>query len=183
MRARPIPDLDGLASTRSQVGVVLGTRLDEMLELAPRALDPCAEEPLHDLRIAGKRLRYALESLAFCLPPWSAEIIDQLKEVQARLGDIHDLDVGMARIRRELRRALDGLRRRARYLADHEQVAAFSRELHDGEASGLVHLLDLLHERRALRHAEFVLFWHELAATGFAERVQTLWTRDDVDAT
>lgn len=55
--------------------------------------NPSSIKELHDLRKAGKRLRYALELFA----PLSAELlhpsIERLKGLQDLLGEIHDCDV------------------------------------------------------------------------------------------
>ena len=48
---------------------------------------------LHDMRIAAKRLRYALELFADALGPDTAACIERIKEFQEVVGDIHDHDV------------------------------------------------------------------------------------------
>jgi CHAD domain-containing protein len=46
----------------------------------------------HQMRIAAKRLRYALEAFAGVLPPAAMGCMDDLKALQAALGTLHDLD-------------------------------------------------------------------------------------------
>ncbi len=47
-------------------------------------------ERLHQLRIAGKRLRYALEFFTEVLPPQADPVIEQIKSLQDLLGDLQD---------------------------------------------------------------------------------------------
>jgi len=76
--------------------------LDEVDALGEAVDRPGEMEPLHELRIACKRLRYSLEILASCLPaPRHApldESVDTLKAMQDELGTIHDCDVWAERI-------------------------------------------------------------------------------------
>lgn len=73
-------------------------RLDEMLERATALYTPFDTEALHRLRIAAKRMRYALELFSVC---WDGPLLDLAKEVedlQARLGDLHDCDIWIAEV-------------------------------------------------------------------------------------
>lgn len=179
MKARPIADLRPEGPTGPQVAAVLGTRLAEVMALAPEALRPGAVMALHDLRIAGKRLRYGMEALAFCLAPGWTEWTERLEELQDRLGEIHDLDIGIALLKRHLDEALRRLRRRAKRLAggpiDSAEVDALAHAMRVGAALGLLQLIRLMHERRMARHVEFVLFWQDLTTSGFEAEVAALW--------
>jgi CHAD domain-containing protein len=55
---------------------------------------------LHDLRIAYKKLRYAVEIFSEALPSDLAAMAEPAARFQKRLGDIHDLDVAKVAIRR-----------------------------------------------------------------------------------
>lgn len=50
------------------------------------------QEPAHEARIHGKRLRYVLEPVAGHLPG-GVELLDALKRLQDTLGDLHDTHV------------------------------------------------------------------------------------------
>jgi len=65
-------------------------RLEEARELHRCAMRTESAKPWHALRIGLKRLRYTAESF---LPTAPAEWIESLKRVQDVLGNIHDLDV------------------------------------------------------------------------------------------
>ena len=67
----------------------LGTELELRLA-AVRGIDD--QETAHEARIAGKRLRYALEPLVGRIDGAEA-VVKQLKRLQDALGDLHDADV------------------------------------------------------------------------------------------
>ena len=83
----------------------------------PAALDPARVKALHDMRIAAKRLRYVLEVGAEpCFGPYATTAIKRTKELQDLLGEIHDCDVQLPRVRalQDELRAADALEARAR---------------------------------------------------------------------
>lgn len=55
--------------------------------------DPDASTELHEMRIAAKRLRYALELFSAVLGPDGDGCLDAIKEFQEIAGEIHDADV------------------------------------------------------------------------------------------
>lgn len=63
------------------------------------ALPGAPLETVHALRLAAKRLRYALEFLAEALDPAAAEAIAAVVALQDHLGALQDLDVTIARLR------------------------------------------------------------------------------------
>ncbi|HKR02160.1 MAG TPA: CHAD domain-containing protein [Pyrinomonadaceae bacterium] len=72
---------------------VIRARLRELLDLSESLYRPLKSRPLHRLRIAAKRLRYALELFAPC---WSEPLIPFAKEIarlQKSLGELHDSDL------------------------------------------------------------------------------------------
>src|SRR5207244_1516195 len=61
--------------------------------------NPTEPAALHALRIAGKRLRYALEIFADCFPPAMKETVyPAVEHVQEMLGDVQDAIVGLERL-------------------------------------------------------------------------------------
>jgi CHAD domain-containing protein len=72
-------------------------RLEEAKELHRRAMRTETPKPWHALRIGVKHFRYSVESLLPGLHPGWAE---SLKRVQDVLGNIHDLDVLAAALKR-----------------------------------------------------------------------------------
>ena len=80
------------ATLRDNARKIIATRLEELLSWRAALTDPRAIQDLHDMRIAAKRLRYALEMFDICFPE-AKKALDQLTEIQESIGDIHDLDV------------------------------------------------------------------------------------------
>ncbi len=71
-------------------------QLEEVEERAQAALADPGPLPMHQLRIALKRFRYALEFLEPAMPSETAEIRSELVPLQTSLGELHDLDVQIA---------------------------------------------------------------------------------------
>jgi len=69
---------------------ILGTRLKEFYSHWPDPQRPATFEQIHDLRIAGKRLRYSAESLRELYSDQLSLLIDILKRSQDLLGEIQD---------------------------------------------------------------------------------------------
>jgi CHAD domain-containing protein len=70
-------------------------------EVDRRRLSPIEDTVgMHRLRIAYKRLRYNAETLAPALPPEIASIGQTAARLQARLGELNDVDVALACVRR-----------------------------------------------------------------------------------
>jgi CHAD domain-containing protein len=131
---------------------IVRVRLDELLSLAPGALHPEQVETLHDLRIAAKRLRYLLETMAPALGPGASRAAKRAREIQDLLGEIHDCDVMAPRVLAEL----DALEAR-----DGVNDPAFR---------GLAVLAAHLRTRRAALFERFVALWRRLEAEGALTR-------------
>lgn len=96
--------------------VVMLQRLKELEKLSSGLFLPFEIETLHDMRIAAKRLRYAIELFQQC---WRRSIGSYAKRVarlQTALGDVHDCDVWIESVGREIINA--------KKQKQHEQVAA-----------------------------------------------------------
>jgi CHAD domain-containing protein len=63
-------------------------------------------EGMHDLRIAHKRLRYTVEAFVASLPPDLSALAQPAARLQGRLGELHDVDVAIACVKRA--RSLQG---------------------------------------------------------------------------
>ncbi len=68
-------------------------RLKEFEELSDSFYHPLKAKPLHKMRIATKRLRYALELFEQCWGKPIAFLARKLAAIQSELGDLHDCDV------------------------------------------------------------------------------------------
>lgn len=96
---------------------VIVERLRELEELSNSLYKPFEVEALHEMRIAAKRLRYALELFQQC---WGRSLGSYAKKVasmQKALGDLHDCDIWIDSIGEQINEArkqkqhaqLDGL--------------------------------------------------------------------------
>ena len=73
---------------------VICKRNQKVLEFGENMLITSSDEQLHQLRIAGKKLRYLLEFFNSLFPQTEMKIlIKRLKKLQDNLGDYHDLAV------------------------------------------------------------------------------------------
>jgi CHAD domain-containing protein len=86
--------LEGVDDVQDLVARVLRARLREARALTT-GLARRDKQGLHDFRIAGKRLRYALERFQ-TLDPSLETIAERLALVQDALGEAHDRDVLLA---------------------------------------------------------------------------------------
>jgi CHAD domain-containing protein len=68
-------------------------QLEGLEESAGAALADLGPGPMHQLRIAVRRFRYALEYLEPAMPAETAEIRTELLPLQTALGSLHDLDI------------------------------------------------------------------------------------------
>src|SRR5207302_9289860 len=92
-RARPIDGLKPEATVRANAQKIVATRTAEFFSFAPYLANAAYVTQLHDMRIAAKRLRYALELFKDALDPDAAGCLAIIKEFQEIVGDIHDHDV------------------------------------------------------------------------------------------
>jgi len=98
VKARAIKGLDPNGALRPTVARIVSIRLDELREFADHALAPDASDAQHDMRIAAKRLRYALEIFEPCLDEEATAARAAAKRLQSVLGDLHDCDLMLAKV-------------------------------------------------------------------------------------
>jgi CHAD domain-containing protein len=96
-RARPIPDLAAEDEYAAAAAKIVAVRAREVADHAHGVLDVADIEHLHDMRVATRRLRAALEIFEPCFP--SKELraaLAQVKAIADALGDRRDRDVTIA---------------------------------------------------------------------------------------
>ena len=175
MRARRVKGLDPAASLADNAERIVRTRLDELYSFTPKALNPKRVKALHDMRIAAKRLRYVLEITSFCFGPYASTATKRARELQDLLGEIHDCDGLLPRVRavqRELRDgAVDGL---LELVADADDLdpALGARVRHADAYGGLEVLAVWLEARRTLLFERFLDRWKTLQRQAFRERLE-----------
>lgn len=143
MKAHPIeglrPDLPLFEAARRIVAV----RTAELYAFVPEALDEHAITPMHDMRIAAKRLRYLLELVGFCFGEVGTEAQGRARELQEVLGEVHDCDVMLARVE----------------------------AIRDRDRAGFDALRERVRAQRAAQTARFAQLWDEIERSGLRERL------------
>ena len=176
MKARTVKGLDPDATLADNLQRMVATRLDELWSFVPKALDPARMKALHDMRIAAKRLRYILEVGAEpCFGPYAVAAIKRTKDLQDLLGELHDCDVQLPRVRalQDELRAADALEARARAgdAPDLDPTLA-SGTPHAPAWRGLETLRIYVEARRGLLFERFVEMWRDLEREGFRPRLE-----------
>jgi CHAD domain-containing protein len=85
-RVTPAPAFSAVARD------IIRDRLKEVEKRSDALFRPLDVEALHQLRIATKRLRYAIELLAPCFPGSISAHAKRAARIQTALGDLHDCD-------------------------------------------------------------------------------------------
>jgi CHAD domain-containing protein len=175
MKARRVKRLDPADSLADNAERIVRTRLDELYSFTPKALNPKRVKALHDMRIAAKRLRYVLEVTSFCFGPYASTATKRAKELQDLLGEIHDCDEMLPRVRavqRELRDGdIDGLLELGAE-ADDLDPALGAKVRHADGYGGLEVLAVWLEARRTLLFERFLDRWKTLQRQAFRERLE-----------
>ena len=150
-KAREIPGFAEAPSFRAAAALAVETRAGEVFEHRDGVLDTAEIERVHDMRVATRRLRAALEIFAICFP--RAEHRQVLKEVKALadvLGERRDRDVAIA------------------------ALGAASAELTATERPGLRHLQDELRAEQRLANEGLARALDEVDRGGLRERLLAL---------
>jgi len=174
VKAREVRKLDPSRSLGENAARIVQVRLDEMLAFAPRALDGKTKAQ-HDMRIAAKRLRYVLEVTGFCFGRPADTARRRARDLQDILGEIHDCDVMLPRVRKHLeeiqRSDAKVVRDRAGQAPDLDPRLA-SQAPHRTAYRGLDVLAVYLEARRELLTARFAAFWNRQEETGTWRRLE-----------
>ncbi len=171
MKAKKVKGLEPDGPFADNARRIVRVRVDELYALAPKALDVDRPRKLHDLRIAAKRLRYVLEIARPALGPGATDGLRTAKALQELLGDIHDCDEMLPRVRAHAERMRDDdvqeLRRRAgRNARDLKPALASTRDGAERDR-GLETLAAHLAARRQVLFARFEREWIRLEARDF----------------
>jgi CHAD domain-containing protein len=103
-QARAIRNLRCDEPFRSAAGKVIWTRFEEMMSFREAALAGEDSEGIHDMRVASRRLRAALEVFREVFPKRRlAPLLREVKALADTLGDVRDTDVMIERLRRDMK--------------------------------------------------------------------------------
>jgi CHAD domain-containing protein len=96
-KARPIPDLSEDDPYALAAAKIVAVRSRELADQAAGVLDVSDIERVHDMRVATRRLRAALEVFEPCFPPKRFRAaLREVKELADALGERRDRDVTIA---------------------------------------------------------------------------------------
>src|SRR3954451_3640893 len=96
-KARPIEGLSAEDPYAAVAAKVVATRARELADHSRDVLDVTDIERVHDMRVATRRLRAALEIFEPCFPaPQYEEALTEVKAVADALGERRDADVAIA---------------------------------------------------------------------------------------
>ena len=84
---------DAAISYREVARRTIMERLKEVEKLSGGLYEPLKIKPLHRMRIAAKRLRYALELFEPCWGPGISIFAKKIAALQSSLGELHDSDI------------------------------------------------------------------------------------------
>jgi len=97
--AKPV-EIEGLSSEMAfaeAAALVVETRATELVRHSEGVLDTAAIEGVHDMRVATRRLRAALEVFSPCFPKGPRKrVLAEVKAVADALGERRDRDVAIA---------------------------------------------------------------------------------------
>lgn len=110
------PGQTDLTFAKMSAAVILD-RLKELEQLSESLYRPFEIESLHDMRIAAKRLRYALELFQQCWGRSLQTFAKNAARMQTALGEVHDCDVWIESIGKRINLA--------RKQKQDDQIAAF----------------------------------------------------------
>jgi CHAD domain-containing protein len=96
-KAKPIPDLSAEDSYGRAAAKIVSVRAGEVAEHSRGVLDTGDIERVHDMRVATRRLRAALEVFEPCFPgkPYR-QALGEVKRLADALGERRDRDVAIA---------------------------------------------------------------------------------------
>lgn len=146
-KAQPIEGLDAQLAFAEAAALALTVRTDEMVAHSGGVLDVDEIENVHDMRVASRRLRAALEIFASCFDPEEHEqVLAEVKAIADALGERRDRDVGI------------------------EALSGYAAGLGEANHAGIESLVGAMRSEQLRAN-------HELAAFVTEERIQVLSSR------
>ena len=116
--------------------------------------DPFDDIELHDLRIAAKRLRYAIELFGVAWGDEIAGFAAELSKMQSFLGEVHDCDVWMATLTKSLKEN--------------------GRSKTQNSTKAAAWLLSKFVAKRSKEYRGALELWSEWQANGFVDRLRAI---------
>jgi CHAD domain-containing protein len=150
-KARAIPGLREAATFREAASRAVEVRAEEVFEQRGGVLDTADVERVHDMRVATRRLRAAMEIFADCFPRKEhRRLLREVKALADALGERRDRDVAI------------------------EALRAAASDLTATERPGLRHLEDEIRAEQARANEALAEMLEEVDRGGLRERLLAL---------
>jgi len=150
-KARPIPALEPQTRFGDAAAAAVEVRAAEVFLHADGVLDTSEIEGVHDMRVATRRLRAAMEVFAVCFPAKEhAKLLKEVKRLADVLGERRDPDVAI------------------------EELEAMAKEFAPADRPGVAGLMDELRAEQAAANETVALALAHVSQCGLAERLQEL---------
>lgn len=148
------------APTYRQVAsaIILGS-LGELEELSDSLYHPLRIKPLHRMRIAAKRLRYAIELFEQCWGPEVSMFARKVSRLQSSLGELHDCDLWIENFGGDLSKAKKKNGKKEASLEDSQETAS-------------VWLLNHFVKLRTKHFRNALARWREWEANKFSQQLR-----------
>ena len=131
--------------------------LKELEALSPSLYEPQKVKPLHEMRIAAKRLRYAMELFAACWGDQLEVFARQVAQMQSSLGELHDCDLWIEHFGKRLSRL--------------KKKASSERATSEDERDAMIWLLSHFSRLRTKHFRAALARWHEWEEKDFCNRL------------
>jgi hypothetical protein len=158
-RATPLKGITPSLRLDEAARLVIGPRTADLARWAAYAGDRDAVAELHNMRIAAKRLRYSLELLQTVLPAGTTALLDAVQQLQERLGTIHDHDVLLEILRRQVATSAVVAATAHAEAIIHAQGTPTESEALPANVRGLYDLLALVAAHRVEAYGAFREWW------------------------
>jgi CHAD domain-containing protein len=131
--------------------------LKELEALSPSLFEPQKVKPLHEMRIAAKRLRYAMELFAACWGDQLGVFSHQMAQMQSSLGELHDCDLWIEHF--------------GKRLSGFKKKASSERATSKDERDAMIWLLSHFSRLRTKHFRAALQRWHEWEEKDFCNRL------------
>jgi CHAD domain-containing protein len=136
-------------SYRAAMRSLIGARWEDVWNAVPRAAEGADIEGVHDVRVASRRLRAAMDVAAPAFPPsWYKPLHKVAKEITSELGEVRDRDVMIE------------------YLVAARDAAP------PNEQPGITRLIDRIERERLSAREEMEAFLKDLADRGLRDETR-----------
>jgi len=132
-------------------------RLKDLEALSLSLYEPQKVKPLHEMRIAAKRLRYAIELFAACWGDQLGVFSHQVAQMQSSLGELHDCDLWIEHFGKQLSRL--------------KKKASSELATSEDERDAMIWLLSDFSRLRTKHFRAALALWHEWEEKDFCNRL------------